>query len=254
MLCSSIKKVDEALYNALNGLQITQAGKKSELLNYACSMIWEVEEVHSTCLEASPTVQQACVTYAHYLCCFCLSFLICKGRVYDNNSIYLIGLLYECLACIKYQTLFLLGYNCFTMLCQFLLSNMVSQLYICIYPLPLEPPLHPPCHPSRSSQSTEQNSLCFPAGSHQQSILHMVVYICQCYSVLLSQFIPLSLPLPPPTILSSTSALLFLPCKQEHQYHFSTFHRYGLIYDVCFVFLTYFSPYDRLQVHLHHFN
>ena len=39
---------------------------------------------------------------------------------------------------------FLLEYNCFTMLCQFLLYNKVSQLCVCIYPLPLElPSAHP---------------------------------------------------------------------------------------------------------------
>ena len=149
---------------------------------------------------------------------------------------------------------FLLEYNCFTMSCQFLLYSMMSQLSMYIYPLPLEPPLHLPSHPSRSSQSTEQNSLCFTAGSHQQSILHVVVYICQRYSKLLFQFIPHSHPLPTSIILFSTCVLPFLPCEWDHQYHFSTFHRYGLIYDVCFVFLTYFSLYDRLQVCLHHFN
>ena len=34
---------------------------------------------------------------------------------------------------------FLLEYNCFTMLCQFLLYNEVNQLCIYIYPLPLGP-------------------------------------------------------------------------------------------------------------------
>ena len=36
--------------------------------------------------------------------------------------------------------------------------------------------------PSRSSQSTEPISLCYAAASHQRTILHSVVYICQCYS------------------------------------------------------------------------
>ena len=35
-----------------------------------------------------------------------------------------------------------LGSNCFTILCQFLLYNKVNQLYVYIYPLPLEPPSH----------------------------------------------------------------------------------------------------------------
>ena len=37
-------------------------------------------------------------------------------------------------------------------------------------------------HPSRSSQSTELISLCYAAASHQPTILHSLVYICQCYS------------------------------------------------------------------------
>ena len=69
-----------------------------------------------------------------------------------------------------------LEYSCFTMFCQFLLYNRVNQLYVHIYPLPLGPPSphHPPSHPSRSSQSTELSSLCYTAGTHQLSVLHMV--------------------------------------------------------------------------------
>ena len=55
---------------------------------------------------------------------------------------------------------FLLEYNCFTMLCQFLLYNNVNQLHVYIYPLP---PL-PASYPSRSSQ-TKQSSLCYTAAS-----------------------------------------------------------------------------------------
>lgn len=46
----------------------------------------------------------------------------------------------------------------------------------------------------------------------------------------------------------------FLPCKQVYQYHFSRFHRYALIYDICFVLLTSSTPYDRLWVHPPHYN
>ena len=34
--------------------------------------------------------------------------------------------------------------------------------------------------------------------------------------------------------LFSTSVSLFLPCKLVHLYHFSRFHIYALIYDICF--------------------
>ena len=82
----------------------------------------------------------------------------------------------------------LLEYNCFTMLCQFLLYNKVNQLYIYIYHL--IPSLS---HPSRWTQSTELISLCYGAASHQLSVLHLVVYICPCHTLTSSQ-----LTLPPP--------------------------------------------------------
>ena len=59
-------------------------------------------------------------------------------------------------------------------------------------------------------------------------------------SIPISQFIP---PPPPPhpcfpPLVSirffSTSVSLFLPCKPVHLYHFSRFHIYVLIYDICF--------------------
>ena len=76
----------------------------------------------------------------------------------------------------------LLECNCFTMLCQFLLYNKVNQLYVNIYPIPLEPPYDPHIPPLWASQSTELSSLCCTAASHQLAILHTVVYISQCFS------------------------------------------------------------------------
>ena len=74
--------------------------------------------------------------------------------------------------CVLFFCLFLtslLQYNCFTMVCQFLLYNKVNQLYIHICPhissLLLLPPTLP-SHPSRWSQSTELISLCYAAASH----------------------------------------------------------------------------------------
>ena len=100
-----------------------------------------------------------------------------------------------------------LEYNCFSMLCWFLLYNKVNQLYVYIISSLLDLPPTPLSHPSRSSQSTELSPLCSPEASHQLSVSHMVVYICQCYSL----FIP---PSPSPTVftcLFSTSVSLFLP-------------------------------------------
>ena len=39
----------------------------------------------------------------------------------------------------------------------------------------------PPSHSFRSSQSARLGSLCYTETSYQLSVLHMVVYICQCY-------------------------------------------------------------------------
>ena len=66
---------------------------------------------------------------------------------------------------------------------------------------------------------------------------HISVYM----SIPISQFItpPSSLPLhhftPLVSIrLFSTSVSQFLPCKPVHLYHFSRFHKYALVYDICF--------------------
>ena len=43
---------------------------------------------------------------------------------------------------------FFLEYNCFIMLCQFLLYNEVNQLYVYIYPISLELLFHPTPNPT----------------------------------------------------------------------------------------------------------
>ena len=65
--------------------------------------------------------------------------------------------------------------------------------------------------------------------------IHISVYM----SIPISQFIPTPPPSPcfPPLVsihLFSTSVTLLLPCKPVHLYHFSRFHIYALIYDICF--------------------
>ena len=82
---------------------------------------------------------------------------------------------------------------------------------MCTY-IPMSPPF---CvslplslsHPSRWSQSTQLISLCDAAASHQLSVLHLVVYICQCYSLISSQ-----LTLPPPRVLKCILCVcVFIP-------------------------------------------
>ena len=65
-------------------------------------------------------------------------------------------------------------------------------------------------------------------------------------SVLFSQLVP---SFPSPTVstsLFSLSSSPLLPCNWAHQYHLSRFHIYALIYGIFFLFLTYFTLYNRL--------
>ena len=112
--------------------------------------------------------------------------------------------------------------------CQFLQYNEVNHLYVYIQPLSPRPPYHPApqSHPSMSPQSTELSPLHYTAGSHQLSVLHMIVNICQSQS----QFITSHSPRPVSICPFSTSMYLFLPCKQIYLYHFSRFYTYALIY------------------------
>ena len=56
-------------------------------------------------------------------------------------------------------------------------AKWMSYTYTYIPSLLGLPPSPSPSHPSRSSQGTELSSLCYTAGSHQLSILQMVVHI-----------------------------------------------------------------------------
>ena len=118
--------------------------------------------------------------------------------------------------CQKYDFSFtsLLEYNCFTMVCQFLLYNKVNQLYIYSHIsslLRLPPSLS---HPSRWSQSTKLISLCYVAASHQLSVLHLVVYKVHATLSLCPR---LPFPLPVCSSPFSMSASLFLSCPQDFQ-------------------------------------
>ena len=137
------------------------------------------------------------------------------------------------------------------MLCQFLLLNKVNHLYVYIYHhIPSSCGSLPPSlsHAARWSQSTELISLCYAADSHQLSILHLVVYICQCYSLTLSQ---ITLLIPVSSSPFSMSASLFLSCPWLHENLFFFFLDYIYICQhtaFVFLFLPYFTLYERIQV------
>ena len=114
------------------------------------------------------------------------------------------------------------------MLCQFRLYSKMNQPYIYIYPLPYGLPSH----------SGHHSALSRVPCAIQQVLISYLFYTqyqqCICVNP--------NLPIPPTTPLSpmvsihlfSTSVSLFLLCKQDHLYHFSSFHIYVLIYDIFF--------------------
>ena len=123
--------------------------------------------------------------------------------------------------------------------------------------IPISPPSCvslPPSlsHPARWSESTELISLCNATASHQLSILHLVVYIRQCYSLTLSQ-----LTLPHPCVLKSLLYICVfipvLPLGSSEPFFFldSIYMCQHTVF--VFLFLTYFTLYDRLQVHPPHY-
>ena len=80
------------------------------------------------------------------------------------------------------------------------------------------------------------NFIYFLYSSFLLVILCILVYTCQSQSPNSSHHHHLLLHLPPLVSirLFSTSVSLFLPCKPVQLYHFSRFHIYALIYDICF--------------------
>ena len=103
----------------------------------------------------------------------------------------------------------LLEYNCFIILCQFLLYRKVNQqcVYISVYPLFFQISL-----PVRSPQSTEQSFLCYTVSSHLLCYIQNQQCVCQFQSPNSSHHhSPLS---PLVSIhLFSMSVSLFLLCK-----------------------------------------
>ena len=97
-------------------------------------------------------------------------------------------------------------YNCFTVLCGFLLHNKANQARVYVYPsrpcAPAIPALrnqrHVYIHPSRpcapatpplGDHGAQMGALCPTAAPHEPPVLCTAVYLCQCRS-------PVRLPLP----------------------------------------------------------
>ena len=94
-----------------------------------------------------------------------------------------------CFVAYLFLKMFIGEYSCFIMSCQLLLNSKVNQLYV--YHIS---PLFQISFPFRSPQSTEQGSLSYTVGSHQQSILYTVstvnIYQSQSPNSSHSPFLP----------------------------------------------------------------
>ena len=90
--------------------------------------------------------------------------------------------------------------------------------------LKLPPTSHPiPSHPSRLSQSTGLSSLHHTANSNQLSVLHMVMYIFQCYSLNSSHVLPSPL-CPQVCSLKETGNSDACYSVEEHWEHYGQWH------------------------------
>ena len=104
-------------------------------------------------------------------------------------------------------------------------------------------PSLPPSHPSRSSQSSRLGPLCYRVAYHQLSILHIVVYKHQCYSLNLSH--PL-LPLCPQECPPHLHLYSFSANRTIRASLLDFIYIYALRYYFCFS-LTYFTLYNMLS-------
>ena len=96
---------------------------------------------------------------------------------------------------------------------------------------PASPPSSsPPSHPSYVVTEHHAEHLCYSSFPFAICFTYGNVHI----SVLFSEFVPPSFSPAVSMSLISMAESLFPPCKGVHQYQFSRFHIYALIYDICF--------------------
>ena len=134
------------------------------------------------------------------------------------------------------------------MLCQFLLYNEVNQLYVYLYPLPLGPPSHPH-HPTYLGGHRAPS--CTPRAI-QQFPTSYLFYTWQCIYVKLN--LPVCPTLPFPCCVHISALHLRLCSCPTNSFictiflDFTYIHQYMIF---VFLFLAYFTLYDRCQVHPH---
>ena len=118
------------------------------------------------------------------------------------------------------------------------IPSLLSHLPTAHPPIPL---VHHRVHHSQAGLPGLYSS--FPLATH---FTHGSIYICQCYFLNSSHLL---LPTLYTKICSLCEDLYSCPTNRVHQYHFSRFYIYALIYDMCFLFMTYFTLYNGLYVH-----
>ena len=143
------------------------------------------------------------------------------------------------------------------MVCQFLLYNKVNQLYIYVHPHISSVLRLPPTLPILPLQVDTKHQADLPVLCNCLPLAIYFTFGSVSMSMPLSHFVPAY---PSPTTVSSSpfsmSVSLFLSCPQFHQNHFFFFlDSINMCQHTIFVFLflTYFTLYDRLQVHPPHY-
>ena len=106
------------------------------------------------------------------------------------------------------------------------------------------PPPHPV--PLGCPRAPTLGALLHASNLHWSSVLHMVIYMFECYSLTSH---PCLLPYSPKVC--SLYLCILMSCIKCHCYHLSKFHVYALIYCVG-VSLSDFTLYNRLQFHPPH--
>ena len=127
-----------------------------------------------------------------------------------------------------------------------------SAMGVHVSPYP-DIPSHLPPHsiPLDCPRAPTLSALLHASNLQWSSILYMIIYMFQCYSLILSH--PCLLP-HSPKVCSLHLCLFCCLAYRGHHYHLSKSHVYALIPIIIlvFLFLIYFTLYNRLQFHPPH--